>query len=453
MTASRILVVDDEADIRGLLKEILAEEGYEVEVAADATQARTSRATHVPDLVLLDIWMPDTDGITLLREWSVTDGYDCPVVMMSGHGTVETAVEATRLGAFDFVEKPLSLTKLLRTVERALDAGRRKRLSERAQGSALAVPIGKSKLTQNLREQVQQAASSSSPVLFIGELGSGREAYARNLHSLSARAAKPFVMVVAASLGVDPASALFGSERDGKVALGAFDQAAGGTLYLNGLEELTSEAQRALIGAIEQSGYTRVGGRERLPLNVRWISSAQEGFEARTAPEPFRRDLIAQLNVITLRVPPLRDYAEDVPDLLRYYVDRLVDDQHVPLRRFSVAAQNRLRNYPWPGNLGELKNLVQRVLVLGAGEEIRLEEIERELAVKMALDEPLVKQDLLALPLREAREQFERAYLQQQLLLCNGKVGQLAKRVGMERTHLYRKLRALGVDFRQLGED
>jgi two-component system nitrogen regulation response regulator NtrX len=453
MTASRILVVDDEADIRGLLQEILAEEGYEVEVAADATQARSSRAAHLPDLVLLDIWMPDTDGITLLREWSVTDGYDCPVVMMSGHGTVETAVEATRLGAFDFVEKPLSLTKLLRTVERALDAGRRKRLSERAQGSALALPIGKSKLTQNLRELVQQAATSSSSVLFTGELGSGREAYARHLHSLSARSAKPFHTVAAASLGTDPAAALFGSERDGKVVQGALEQAAGGTVFLNGLEELPSQAQRALIGAIEQGGYTRVGGRERLPLNVRWVSSAQEGFESRPSPEPFRRDLIAHLNVITLRVPPLREYAEDVPDLLRNYVDRLVDDQHLPLRRFSVAAQNRLRNYPWPGNLGELRNLVQRVLVLGAGEEIRLEEIERELAVKSGVDEPLVKQDLLALPLREAREQFERAYLQQQLLLCNGKVGQLAKRVGMERTHLYRKLRALGVDFRQLGED
>jgi two-component system, NtrC family, nitrogen regulation response regulator NtrX len=445
MTASRILVVDDEADIRGLLKEILSEEGYEVEVAADAAQARASRATQVPDLVLLDIWMPDTDGITLLREWSLTDGYDCPVVMMSGHGTVETAVEATRLGAFDFVEKPLSLTKLLRTVERALDAGRRKRLSARAQGQALAVPIGKSKVTQALREQVQNAASSSSPVLLLGELGSGREAYARYLHSLSGRAAKPFFMVVAASLGADPAAALFGSERDGRVELGAFD--------LNGLEDLNSEAQRALAGAIEQNGYTRVGGRQRLPLNVRWISSAQDEFELHASPDPFRRDLVAHLNVITLRVPSLRDYSEDVPDLLRYYVDRLVDDQHLPLRRFSVAAQNRLRNYPWPGNVGELKNLVQRVLVLGAGEEIRLEEIERELAVKLAVDEPLVKQDLLALPLREAREQFERAYLQQQLLLCNGKVGQLAKRVGMERTHLYRKLRALGVDFRQLGED
>ncbi len=453
MTASRILVVDDEADIRGLLKEILSEEGYEVDVAADATQARSSRATQVPDLVLLDIWMPDTDGITLLREWSATDGYDCPVVMMSGHGTVETAVEATRLGAFDFVEKPLSLTKLLRTVERALDAGRRKRLSARTHGPTLAVPIGKSKVTLALREQIQQAASSSSPVLLLGELGSGREAYARFLHSLSARAAKPFFMVVAASLGKDPAAALFGSERDGRVELGALDQAAGGSLYINGLEDLNSEAQRALAGAIEQNGYTRVGGRQRLPLDVRWISSAQDAFDLHASPEPFRRDLVAHLNVITLRVPPLRDYSEDVPDLLRYYVDRLVDDQHLPLRRFSVAAQNRLRNYPWPGNVGELKNLVQRVLILGVGEEIRLEEIERELAVKLAVDEPLVKQDLLALPLREAREQFERAYLQQQLLLCNGKVGQLAKRVGMERTHLYRKLRALGVDFRQLGED
>jgi DNA-binding NtrC family response regulator len=453
MTASRILVVDDEADIRGLLKEILSEEGYEVEVAADASQARSSRATQVPDLVLLDIWMPDTDGITLLREWSVTDGYDCPVVMMSGHGTVETAVEATRLGAYDFVEKPLSLTKLLRTVERALDAGRRKRLSARAHGPTLAVPIGKSKVTQALREQVQHAASSSSPVLLLGELGSGREAYARYLHSLSARASKPFFMVVPASLGQDPTAALFGSERDGRIELGALDQAAGGSLYINGLEDLTSDAQRALAGAIEQNGYTRVGGRQRLALNVRWISSAQDTFELRASPEPFRRDLVAHLNVIALRVPPLRDYAEDVPDLLRYYVDRLVDDQHLPLRRFSVAAQNRLRNYPWPGNVGELKNLVQRVLILGVGEEIRLEEIERELAVKLAVDEPLVKQDLLALPLREAREQFERAYLQQQLLLCNGKVGQLAKRVGMERTHLYRKLRALGVDFRQLGEE
>jgi DNA-binding NtrC family response regulator len=260
-------------------------------------------------------------------------------------------------------------------------------------------------------------------------------------------------MVIAASLGIDPAAALCGTERDGRIEPGLLETAAGGTLFINGLEDLNAAAQRVLVGAIEQGSYVRIGGQKRLPVDVRWVSSAQQDFDPANLPQSFRRDLVSNLNVITLRVPPLRDYAEDVPDLLRYYVDRMVDDQHLPLRRFSVAAQNRLRNYPWPGNLTELKNLVQRVLILGAGEEIRLEEVERELAEKLNVEEPLVKQDLLALPLREAREQFERAYLQQQLLLCNGKVGQLAKRVGMERTHLYRKLRALGVDFRQLGED
>jgi DNA-binding NtrC family response regulator len=195
----------------------------------------------------------------------------------------------------------------------------------------------------------------------------------------------------------------------------------------------------------------RRGGRAALQFNVRIVSSAQPGFETR-GPLPFRLDLLSNLNVLTLRIPPLREYAEDVPELLRHYVDRLVDDEHLAFRRFGVAAQNRLRNYPWPGNIRELKNLVQRLLIQGGPEEIRLDEIEREIASQSPVDEPLVKQDLLSLPLREAREHFERAYLTQQLLLCNGKVGLLAKRVGMERTHLYRKLRSLGVDFRQTEE-
>jgi DNA-binding NtrC family response regulator len=183
------------------------------------------------------------------------------------------------------------------------------------------------------------------------------------------------------------------------------------------------------------------------------VSAVQPGIEHRVGAEGFRRDLLAHLNTLVVRVPPLREYAEDVPELLRHYVDRAVDTEGLPFRRFSVAAQNRLRNYPWPDNVRELKTLVHRLLIQGGAEEIRLEEIERELAVQAPHGEPLVKQDLLALPLREAREQFERAYLQQQLLLCNGKVGQLAKRVGMERTHLYRKLRSLGVDFRNVSED
>jgi two-component system, NtrC family, nitrogen regulation response regulator NtrX len=459
MTIPHILVVDDEADIRGLLKEILSEEGYEVDVAANAVQARASRARQTPDLVLLDIWMPDVDGISLLREWSASTTDGCPVVMMSGHGTVETAVEATRLGAFDFVEKPLSLAKLLRTVERALDAGKRRRQSGKFLTPALMVPVGKSKQMQQLRTELQQIAANPSSVLLAGEPGSGREAFARYLHERSPRASHPFVTLIASSLReADAESRLFGregaaTEDGGTRQIGLLEEAAGGTLFIHEVEDLPPSAQRLLVGVLESGQFVRLSGTEPVRLTARVLSSAQPGIENRAGAEGFRRDLLAHLNMLIVRVPPLRDYAEDVPELLRHYVDRVVDTEGLQFRRFSVAAQNRLRNYPWPDNVRELKNLVHRLLIQGGAEEIRLEEIERELAIQAPAGEPLVKQDLLALPLREAREQFERAYLQQQLLLCNGKVGQLAKRVGMERTHLYRKLRSLGVDFRNISED
>jgi len=458
MTIPHILVVDDEADIRGLLKEILSEEGYEVDVAANAVQARASRARQTPDLVLLDIWMPDVDGISLLREWSASTTDGCPVVMMSGHGTVETAVEATRLGAFDFVEKPLSLAKLLRTVERALDAGKRRRQTGKFLTPALMVPVGKSKQMQQLRTELQQIAANPSSVLLAGEPGSGREAFARYLHERSPRASHPFVTLIASSLReADAESRLFGregtAEDGGTRQTGLLEEAAGGTLFIHEVEDLPPSAQRLVVGVLESGQFVRIGGTEPVRLTARVLSSAQPGIENRAGSEGFRRDLLAHLNMLIVRVPPLRDYAEDVPELLRHYVDRLVDTEGLQFRRFSVAAQNRLRNYPWPDNVRELKNLVHRLLIQGGAEEIRLEEIERELAIQAPAGEPLVKQDLLALPLREAREQFERAYLQQQLLLCNGKVGQLAKRVGMERTHLYRKLRSLGVDFRNISED
>ena len=454
MSGPHILVVDDEADIRGLLKEILSEEGYEVDVAANAVQARASRARQSPDLVLLDIWMPDVDGISLLREWSASTTDGCPVVMMSGHGTVETAVEATRLGAFDFVEKPLSLAKLLRTVERALDAGKRRRQSGKLFAPQLLAPVGKSKIMQQLRAELQQIAPNPSSVLLIGEPGSGREAFARYLHERSPRAASPFVTLVASSLReADAESRLFGREDNGSSHPGVLEEVADGTLFIHEIEDLPAAAQRLLVGVLESGRFTRVGGAEEIEFRARVLSSAQPGIENRAGPDGFRRDLLAHLNMLIVRTPPLRDYAEDVPELLRHYVDRVVDSEGLPFRRFSVAAQNRLRNYPWPDNVRELKNLVHRLLIQKGPEEIRLEEIERELAVQAPPGEPLVKQDLLALPLREAREQFERAYLQQQLLLCNGKVGQLAKRVGMERTHLYRKLRSLGVDFRSISED
>ncbi|MDH4029380.1 MAG: sigma-54 dependent transcriptional regulator [Chromatiales bacterium] len=451
MSAARILVVDDEADIRGLLREILSEEGYDVDAAADAAQARASRARHEPDLVLLDIWMPDTDGISLLREWCADEVLSaCPVVMMSGHGTVETAVEATRLGAFDFIEKPVSLAKLLRVVELALESGGSPQQAKvRNLLPSFVAPIGRSRAMQALRDRVERVASHDTSVLFLGEPGTGREAFARYLHSLSTRADGPFVVAVAGMLGdEDAASRLFGKDSDGEHVGGLLDEARGGTLFVNELGDLSTTAQKALLSALEAGEYTAVGDGGPRDLNVRIVSSAQTGFD-KTPASAFRRDLLSLLNIITLRIPPLRDYAEDVPELLRYYVDRLVDAEHLDFRRFSVASQNRLRNYPWPGNVRELKNLVHRLLIMGNEEEISLEEIEDLLAAESPPDGPLVKQDLLALPLREAREQFERAYLQQQLILCRGKVGKLATRVGMERTHLYRKLRSLGIDFRQ----
>jgi two-component system nitrogen regulation response regulator NtrX len=453
MNASRILVVDDELDIRRLLQEILTEEGYDVEVAADAGQARAARARQIPDLVLLDIWMPDTDGITLLREWSNEATDSCPVVMMSGHGTVETAVEATRLGAYDFVEKPLSLAKLLRTVERALDAKARRPTGKFVSASAngIVAPLGRSRTMTQLRSELTRMAAFSTPLLLLGESGTDREMLARFVHQSGPTAAGPFILLDSRTLREDNAAVtVLGVDA---ARPGLFDQARKGTLYLGDIEDLPDETQRLFSGVLEAGKYVRTAGGDPVAQEARIISSARPGIVNHVLADGFRRDLYAQLSVLVVRVPALRDYAEDVPELLRQYVDELTETEGLRFRRFSVAAQNRLRNYPWPDNVRELRNLTRRFLHNSGPEEIGLEEIERELSAQTPADEPLVKHDLLALPLREAREQFERAYLQQQLMLCNGKVGLLAKRVDMERTHLYRKLRSLGIEIGHGAED
>ncbi|HEX4052427.1 MAG TPA: sigma-54 dependent transcriptional regulator [Steroidobacteraceae bacterium] len=453
MNAGKILVVDDEADIRRLLQEILTEEGYEVEVAGDAAQARATRQRQQPDLVLLDIWMPDTDGITLLREWADTlDG--CPVVMMSGHGTVETAVEATRLGAYDYIEKPVSLAKLLRIVQQALQARGRRPAGKFVGGAVSAgpvAPVGRSRAVALLRSELTRLASSSAPLLLLGESGTEREQLARFVHQSGPNASGPFVVLDARTLREETAAVtLLGVER---ASPGLLEQACGGTLFLGDIEDLPSGVQRLLSGVLASAGFVRGGDNASVPLQARLIASARPGVTNRVLSEEFRRDLYAQLSVLVVRVPALRDYAEDIPELLRYQVDLLTETAGLRFRRFSVAAQNRLRHYPWPDNIRELRNLTRRFLLNEGPEEIGLEEVERELSAQTPVDEPLVKHDLLALPLREAREQFERAYLQQQLLLCNGKVGLLAKRVDMERTHLYRKLRSLGIEIGHGVED
>ncbi len=451
MAGARILVVDDEVDIRSLIQEILTEEGYDVVTAANAAEARKAVREHSPDLVLLDIWMPDTDGISLLSEWRQEHRFAGPVVILSGHGTVETAVEATRLGAADFVEKPLSLNRLLRTVEQALAAARGSGRSAAARGIQPPVftVLGRSRRLAEVREQAERLARHSAPLLIIGEPGSGRGSLARFVHDSSERRDQPFVAVAGASLvtaGV--ADQLLGVDTPQGMEAGCFERAQGGTVFVSNAEEASPAAQALFSSTIETGGYTPRGRAAAHRLTARIMSSVRATTLTNLTAAGVRPDLIERLGAMRIHMPPLRDYVEDMPDLLRYMVEDLAGREQLPYRRFGFAAQNRLRNYPWPGNLEQLRGLVRRLLVAGDTEEVGLAELERELSPAEGIAEPLVKQDLLAMPLREAREHFERAYLTEQLALCDGKVGALARRVGMERTHLYRKLRTLGVEFR-----
>ncbi|HXH02068.1 MAG TPA: sigma-54 dependent transcriptional regulator [Candidatus Competibacteraceae bacterium] len=449
MSAYHILVVDDEPDIRDLVKEILEDEGYEVSTAESGAAAQEARRARRPDLILLDIWMPDIDGISLLKEWSEGDHLPCPVIMMSGHGTVETAVEATRLGAYDFIEKPLSMAKLLLTVERALEADKlaRENLGLKRQARPVTEPIGRSEVVHKLKAQILKVAQHDTPVLLIGEPGTGKEIYARYLHANSPRRNGPFVDVGVGSIAREnSALELFGSESGDKVVYGRLEQASGGTLFLDELADMDLEAQVKLAGALENGSFLRIGGKEPVRVDMRVVAATHRDLEHEVAEGRFREDLYYQLNVVPIRLPPLREHLEDVPELLNFYVNYFVDQEGLPYRHFTTAAQNRLRNYNWPGNIRELKNMVQRLLILGSGEEITLEEVESTLS-SLPVHRPREVGNIpLDLPLREAREQFERAYLLQQFRECDGNVARLAERVGMERTNLYRKLRTLGID-------
>jgi two-component system nitrogen regulation response regulator NtrX len=451
MSASYILVVDDEPEIRNLVKEILEDEGYEVATAESGAAARIALRGHRPDLILLDIWMPEVDGITLLKEWNEGEGLPCPVIVMSGHGNVETAVEATRLGAYDFLEKPLSLAKLLLTIERALEADKllRENVGLRHHITYILEPTGKSPVMQRLREQVKRIALHDTWVLISGEPGSGRETLARYLHSQSPRNERPFVdLGVAAIAEGNSARELFGSEVEGTLYYGRLEQASGGTLFLDEVADMDLETQSQLLGALETNSFLRVGGIEPVKINVRIIAATEKNLEDEVAAGRFKEELFYHLNVVPLRVPPLREHHEDVPELLNFYVDYYVTHEKLPYRHFSVGAQNYLRNHHWHGNVRELKNLVQRLLILGAGDEISQEEVELALGSAGGGFSELEQHVAFDQPLRQAREEFERSYLVYHLDLHSGNVTQMAKAVGMERTHLYRKLRSLGIEIK-----
>jgi two-component system nitrogen regulation response regulator NtrX len=452
MRLGHILVVDDEPDIRQLVQEILEDEGYDVSVAEDAARARHARRVRRPDLTLLDIWMPDTDGISLLKEWADSTGVDTPVIIMSGHGSVESAVEATRLGAYDFIEKPLSMAKLLLTVRHALEASRlrHENIGLRRHALQVAEPIGKSPTMQALRDQTRRIAAHDTAVLIHGEPGCGKQVFARYLHAHSARRSGAFVDVAVGGLVSDGAVVeLFGSEEREKVHYGWLEQANGGDLFLSDVADMDLALQARLFSALQQQSFLRLGGHEPVRIDVRIVAATSQDLAGEVARGRFRDELYYHLNVVPIQIPPLREHREDVPELLDFYVNLLVNQDNVPYRRFNMAAKNFLRNYGWPGNVRELQNLVQRLLILGSTEEVSLEEVEAAVSAEPAQGAP-GEFPGLDLPLREARELFEKAYLEHQLQVTGGNVSQTAERVGLERTHLYRKLRSLGIDPKRL---
>ncbi|TNG01816.1 MAG: sigma-54-dependent Fis family transcriptional regulator [Gammaproteobacteria bacterium] len=455
MASGNILVVDDELEIRQLVRDILEDEGYDVHVADGAEQARAANLERKPDLVLLDIWMPGTDGISLLKEWKEQDDLPFQVIIMSGHGTVETAVEATRLGAYDFLEKPLSLAKLLLTVERAIDASRlrQENIGLRGRTIELNEPIGHSKIMTDLRQQADSVSRHDSAILLTGEPGTGKETLARYIHQLSSRHEEPFITLrIGAIASENSESAIFGREHDSQVYYGHLEQAHGGTLFIDEVVDMNLETQGRLLSALQESEFLRVDGTQPISVDVRVIASTRTDLEQAVRDGHFRDDLYYFLNVLPIHIAPLREHSEDIPDLINFYTDHFVRSENLPSRTFNIAAQNSLRNYAWPGNIREMKNLIQRLLILGHDNEISDDDVRRATGTSVSVAQPPstdLQGDLMNLPLREAREAFERSYLLYQWQQADGSVGQLAKNIGMERTHLYRKLKGLGIDHKK----
>ncbi len=412
--SGQILVVDDEPGIRELLSEILTDEGYDISLAENAGAARALRHKTRPDLVLLDIWMPDTDGITLLKEWASNGQLTMPVVMMSGHGTIDTAVEATRLGAADFLEKPIALHKLLSTIKRVLKPG-----EARAQPSMNLAGLGRGALIQHLKEQLSRIANLKTPVLLLTEPGSGARICARFLQPANSNWVE-----------LDDTSRLVDAPLD------LLQQARDGVLYIPEVANLGKLAQKGLALTLERAEK----------YNVRVVCVSSEDLSRCAAEGEFDSRLYYALGALTIRVPSLHEHREDIPDIAAYMLAQLVEANQLPPRRFGTAALNALRNADWPGNLPQLDNVVHTLLMTADADEISAEAVQHALRPLAPRTSPPVAVEVaIELPLREARDAFERSYFERLIALEEGNMSRVAEHAGVERTHLYRKLKQLGI--------
>ncbi len=456
-----VLVVDDEADIRELVAAILTDDGYQVRTAKDSETALAAIRARKPSLMVLDIWMSGggMDGLELLDVVKGLDA-DVPVIMISGHGNIETAVSAIKRGAYDFLEKPFKSDRLLLLVDRALEAANLKRENRRLRSQAI-VPdgmLGASQASQQLRQMIAKVAPANSRVLISGPPGAGKETAARLIHAASPRARGEFVAISAA--GMTPGRMdleFFGEEgEEGRPAkIGVFERAHNGTLYIDDVADMPRETQSRILRVLVEQRFRRVGGDTDVQVDVRVVSSTSRDLREEIAAGRLREDLFHRLNVVPLRVPGLSERREDIPDLIDYYLDRLSGASGLPRRRLAGDAYATLQVQSWPGNVRQLKNVVERILILAAGDPT--EPITADMLPPDASAAPaaagLAAERIIALPLREARELFEKEYLNAQIVRFGGNISRTAGFIGMERSALHRKLKSLGFGAAKSGED
>jgi two-component system, NtrC family, nitrogen regulation response regulator NtrX len=450
-----ILVVDDEADIRDLVAGILEDEGYRTRTARNADEALAAIQARRPHLVFLDIWLQGSrlDGLQVLDAIKIVHP-DLPVVMISGHGNIETAVSAIQKGAYDFIEKPFKADRLLLVAARALETSQLRRevkeLKVRA-GDAQRI-VGRSTVVNQLRQQIDRVAPTNARVLIAGAAGAGKELAARTIHQLSARANGPFVVLSAATIAPDTMEEhLFGVEAlaGRPLRIGALEEAHGGTLYLDEVGDMPKDTQSKILRVLVDQNFQRVGGSARVSVDARIISSTSRDLIADIAGGRFREDLFHRLNVVPVRVPTLAERRDDVPELIAFFMDQISATSGIPKRRIADDAMAVLQSHDWPGNIRQLRNNVERLMILNPGEqdsEVTIELLPQELgAMAPATPGGAGGEKLLSLPLREAREVFEREYLVAQINRFGGNISRTAEFIGMERSALHRKLKTLGV--------
>ncbi len=456
--ATEILIVDDEADIRMLIAGVLKDEGYQTREAGNSEQALSAIRSRQPSLVILDIWLQgsELDGIEILkvirRELPAL-----PVIMISGHGNIETAVAAIKFGAYDFIEKPFKSDRLLLVVERAIEAARLRRENQelRLRAGGDVELVGNSPATNQLRQQIDRVAPTGSRVLITGPAGVGKEVVARLLHARSRRAGGPFVALNCATMRPDRLEIeLFGTEAGGEEPdqprkIGTFEQAHGGMLLLDEVADMPIETQGKIVRVLQEQTFERVGGGSRVEVDVRVVASSNRDLAGEIAAGRLREDLFYRLNVVPIRVPPLRERREDIPLLVRHFMARTAGAAGLTPRDFGEDAMAALQAYEWPGNVRQLRNAVDWLLIMAPGEvrePIRADMLPAEIG---AIAPAVVKWDkggeIMSLPLRDAREVFEREYLLAQVTRFGGNISRTAAFVGMERSALHRKLKSLGV--------